>query len=81
MKPINIHLLQMPARSASGNLTSYDLRCANCCLRSHRDCEAYRELGVPGCEPWEEFPEGSYFVKVAVPPHPKITHITGASHE
>ena len=66
MKPINIHLLQMPARPASGNLTSYDRRCANCCLRSHRDCAAYSELGVPDCEPGEEFPEGSYFVKVAV---------------
>ena len=66
MKQININLLQMPARPASGNLTNYDRRCANCCLRSHRDCEAYGELGVPDCEPGEEFPEGSYFVKVAV---------------
>ena len=67
MREINIQLLQMPARPVSGNLTnSYDRRCAHCCLRSHRDCEVYRELGVPGCEPGEEFPEGSYFVKVAV---------------
>ena len=65
MKTINIHLLQMPARPDSGNLTAYSRRCANCCLRSHRDCEAYRELGVPDCEPDEEFPEGSYFVTVA----------------
>ena len=82
MKPINIHLLQLPARPASGNRISFlDRRCAHCCLRSHKDCEVYRELGVPGCEPGEEFPEGSYFVMVEVPPHPKITLLPGASHE
>ena len=66
MKPIHIHLLQMPARLDSGNFTTYSRRCAHCCLCSHRDCEEYRELGLPDCEPDEEFPEGSYFVTVAV---------------
>lgn len=66
MKPINIRLLQMPARPDSGNRISFlGRRCANCCLRSHRGCEAYRELGVPDCKPDEEFPDGSYFVTVA----------------
>ena len=67
MKPIHIHLLQLPARPASGNRISFlDRRCAHCCLRSHKVCEAYRELGLPDCEPDKEFPEGSYFVMVAV---------------
>ena len=79
MKPIHIHLLQMPARLDSGNFTAYSRRCANCCLRSHRDCEEYRELGVPDCEPDEEFPEGSYFVKVAVPTHSNVPPIAGAN--
>lgn len=65
MKQINISLLQMPARPASGNQTSYDRRCAHCCLNGDHDCEVYAELGVPDCELGEEFPEGSYFVKVA----------------
>jgi hypothetical protein len=68
MKQVSIHLhfLQMPARPKSGNLTDYDRRCANCCLQSYEDCNAYSELGVPDCEPCEEFPAGSYFIKVKV---------------
>ena len=65
MKPIHIHLLQMPARSAPGNRISFlYCRCTHCCLRSHKDCDVYHELGLPDCEPDEEFPEGSYFVTV-----------------